>query len=264
MSATDSKNAIRALVLPLVTLVIGGLWVFSRPLESSDWLGMGYVIGSGLVVGVASGIAVAFAILSFLRNEPNAGLSLLSAAPGVLFLAAVCVWVAENVHRDHQRQDLETFVEQLAQDSELRRESAAMDPLDTRTTRALLSAKVGDLLTPEQVRRIWHQRKDIEGGNHYERLISPAYTPPDVLREYFERHMAGEMKRTGTRSFRGLSLHPTLLLHRNLPDDIIQELRADGDSGVTGYLERNPKLTSSPAYLRRWENVPPQPAEKSP
>ncbi len=260
----ESKNTVRAFVLPLATLGIGGAWVFSQPRESSDWLGLGYVIQFGFVMLAASVIAVVFALRSFSRSEPKAGLSLLVAAPGALFLVVVLAWVASNVHRNYEKQEQEAFVEQLVQDSELRREYIAMGPLDTQTTRALLSHRVADLLTPAQVRQIWHQRKDIDTSQFYENLIRPAYTPPDVLREYFERHMVGEMNRSGKRSFRGLSLRPTLLLHRNLPDEIIQELMADGDPGVVGYLERNPKLTSNPLLLRRWENVPPQPPEKSP
>ena len=84
--------------------------MFSQPRESSDWLGLGYVIQFGFVMLAASVIAVVFALRSFSRSEPKAGLSLLVAAPGTLFLLAVLAWVASNVHRNYEKQKQEAFV----------------------------------------------------------------------------------------------------------------------------------------------------------
>jgi len=252
-----SSFAILSVVVPACILVVGFVLMMRAPFRESDWFAFARLGPFVISIVLASVICTLASLASVLRREPRAAMTLVGAVPSALVVACTLWFVAIGLAGDHERSKHAELIGRLVAEPALR-EAVVSRPLDERTTRALLSPQVADLLTPEQVERIWDQRKDIDTGNHHSALIWPAYTPEHVLREYYDRLVArGDVTGDGTVS--GLANHTTLLHHRNLPRDVIDELLAQGDRDVLALLERNPKLTTEPAYLKRWEHVPPQP-----
>lgn len=258
MTRRRSIGTTLSLGLPLLIVAVGAIVAVLLPQQESDWLRLGSVLTFLAAVVLAAVVSLVITVIAFVRREPAADVSLLGAVPAVFVIGVVAVIATGHYQANRERKDLDQVIASLVADPELRRELAWQEPLDTPSARALLSHQVWDLLTPAEVERIWEQRKDIDTGQNYEHLIAPAYTPEHVLREYFDRLMAAELQRSGERSYRSLIYHVTLLRHRNLPQDIIDEILADGDPGLVSHLERNPRLTTNPAYLRRWADVPPQ------
>ncbi len=258
MTSRRSVGTALSIVVPLLIIIVGAIVTAVQPRLESDWLGLGHMLMFAGAVVLAALVSLVISAIAFFRHEPRAAVSLIGAVPAALVIGVVAVLVSGHVYDDLQKEELEELVARVVADPELRRELVWQDPLDTHSTRALLSHPACDLLTPAEVERIWEQRKDVDTGSYYQRLIGPAYTPEHVLREYFDRLMATELRLSGERSYRSLRYHVTLLRHRNLPRDIIDEILADGDPDLIGHLERNPRLTSNPAYLRRWADVPPQ------
>ncbi len=242
-----------ALALPLPILLVGAGVAVSQPFRESDWLGLGRVFVFAIALVVASLVTLTASSLAFVRSEPRAALSLLGAAPSALLVGGVAVFVATGLHGDFLRGQHADLVERLVADPGLRQELVSRAGVDDAATRALLSIHVRDLLTPAQVVQVWEARRAVDTGQSFQRLIGPAHTPASVLRDYYERVMALDHRVHGERSYRSLVHHNALLSHRNLPQDILDEILAGADADVIAQLRsNNPRLTSNPAILERW------------
>ena len=94
----------------------------------------------------------------------RARLTLVLALPSALFLLSAGTWTIKGVRTERDRRERAELARDLVADERLRQQMVSETPMKTETARSLLTPGVQPLLTAEQVRTIWHARKDLDLG----------------------------------------------------------------------------------------------------
>ena len=233
-----SPSAITAVLVPLLIAVIGVLWAFATPISQNDWFGMALVVRAYGALILASFVSIAFALAAFVRGEPKSGISLFTAIPAFFFLvytgSILIPAYAENAHL----KKMQEIRRRVVSDATYRQTYVMSSDLSIKDARIFKDQVVADSLTPDQVRHLWHLWKGVETGWNYQALIISKNTPPDVLTEYYQDVIAKAAKADWKPPQKYLEYEEYLLRHPNLPEPLIEEIRAFNVPAVNMILAR--------------------------
>jgi len=130
------------------------------------------------------------------------------------------------------------FQKSFIEDSNYRQQFIRSKSLKPHNLDFLMSKDMTNTLSDEDVRYLWSRFKNTATGMRHELLIAPRNTPSDILVEYYRGVMAQAEKREGSPQPHELVYHERLLLHPNLPKDIINEIISYDDRSVNEILQR--------------------------
>lgn len=247
-----------ALIAPPVIIVIGSLISFIIPRSENDWLGLGLFFGIFISIFLAAVIAGVAGAISLFKREPKAGECMITFIPAILFLLLIIPRFIEahqkrQVERElrHRRSLVELETAQirvrLVKDEPFRHELLQKSSFKPVEMQAIMTEEVVRLLDENEIQRLWGNRNSNAYAAPY-LLIGNTNASPDMLRDYYREILERGGKRKGGFQPRTLAVnHKTLLLHPNLPADLIAEIHGFHEPDVDELLMKNPQFKAGSA-----------------
>jgi hypothetical protein len=220
-----SELAAGSIIFPFFGLIFGLMILAPKNTSpDSDWFGSAYIIQGSVSLAVAAAINLAFSFGSFRRREPKAKYTLLIAIPAAVYLFFFLALSGTAIWEKRRVEIMLKTRSRLIADAAYRESLVKSDTLSIYELRNYLFSKdVADKLSPEQIRHLWHKWKKIMGGSDTQTLIGSDNTPPDVLEDYYKLVIDEHQL---TPPAHRLIYHETLLRHKNLPEGLLNEIRA--------------------------------------
>jgi len=231
-----------ALVISGIIIVIGPLIGYTLTANNEgDWLGLGFMAGIFLSVGLAGIIILATGIGSLFRSQTPAARSRILLILAGLILAFSGLRFLEATQKKRSLQKAQQLSSRLASDRDFRQRLLKSDSLTQEEVTALLSRQVIHGLSEDEIQTLWNMRQ-FGTVIHAGHLIEARNTPAAVLREYYKEVLERVRLREGKPHPRELLNHERLLIHPNLPTDVIDEIKGFQISELDKLLSKNLKL----------------------
>jgi len=235
-----------AICVSAVILVVGPLiGFFITANNEGDWLGLGFMGALVLSFGLVGVILFATWLGSVFRvKDAVARQRILLVIVGVFVVYFGSKFLRTLIE---YRELLKTqnLSSRLVSDQDFRRQLLRSETLTQTETDAFLSRQVINTLSEDEIQTLWNKRKSgtIINAEH---LIEARNAPAAVLRDHYNEVMERVLLREAKPHPRELLNHERLLLHPNLPADVIDEIKGFQISELDKLLSKNLKLKLSP------------------